>query len=470
MELLAVSISHENTPISIREKVSFTKKKQAEILKYIKQNIAEECVLLSTCNRCEFYLAGYNIKDKFIDCLVSLTDEFVKKYISIYEGDDCSRHLALTASGLKSMILGEDQILGQVKDAHEFAKEHLCCGKYLNTLFRISVTGAKKVKTETLLSKTPVSAATIAIKQCQNILGTLNNKNILIIGANGFTGRRILNDLSVNPIYHVTGCSLRDDICPGKDYRFVRTDIRDENEVRKLFKECRPDIVINTSALSVPDYCETHHAEAEATNVTAVETIAHVCEQYGSRFVHLSTDFVFDGKSTRLYKEEDEAIPVNYYGVTKLKAEKIIASICSNYAIVRVVVVYGKALPGQHGNILQLVANRLRNGETIRVVSDQWRTPTFVGDISVGVEKLMFHTANGIYHICGSECLTIAEIAYRVADFLKLDRSLIEPVTTEEMKETTPRPRFSGLSIEKAKAEIGYTPRTLEEGMEASLF
>ena len=145
MELLAVSISHENTPISIREKVSFTKKKQAEILKYIKQNIAEECVLLSTCNRCEFYLAGYNMKDKFIDCLVSLTDEFVKKYISIYEGDDCSRHLALTASGLKSMILGEDQILGQVKDAHEFAKEHLCCGKYLNTLFRISVTGAKKL-------------------------------------------------------------------------------------------------------------------------------------------------------------------------------------------------------------------------------------------------------------------------------------------------------------------------------------
>ena len=195
MELLAVSISHENTPISIREKVSFTKKKQAEILKYIKQNIAEECVLLSTCNRCEFYLAGYNMKDKFIDCLVSLTDEFVKKYISIYEGDDCSRHLALTASGLKSMILGEDQILGQVKDAHEFAKEHLCCGKYLNTLFRISVTGAKKVKTETLLSKTPVSAATIAIKQCQNILGTLNSKNILIIGASGKTGSIVLKDL-----------------------------------------------------------------------------------------------------------------------------------------------------------------------------------------------------------------------------------------------------------------------------------
>lgn len=100
MELLAVSISHENTPISIREKVSFTKKKQAEILKYIKQNIAEECVLLSTCNRCEFYLAGYNMKDKFIDCLVSLTDEFVKKYISIYEATIVRVILHLPRRGL----------------------------------------------------------------------------------------------------------------------------------------------------------------------------------------------------------------------------------------------------------------------------------------------------------------------------------------------------------------------------------
>ena len=154
---------------------------------------------------------------------------------------------------------------------------------------------------------------------------------------------------------------------------------------------------------------------------------------------------------------------MNYYGVTKLKAEKIIASICSNYAIVRVVVVYGKALPGQHGNILQLVANRLRNGETIRVVSDQWRTPTYVGDVSDGVLRLIEHTANGIFHICGDECMTIAEIAYQVADYMKLDRSLIHPTTTEEMNESTPRPRFSGMSIDKARTMLGYRPQKLKE-------
>ena len=230
-------------------------------------------------------------------------------------------------------------------------------------------------------------------------------------------------------------------------------------------KEVCPDVVINTSALSVPDFCETHHNEARATNITAVEHLARACEQYGSRFIHLSTDFVFDGRTDRLYTEEDEPNPVNYYGITKLEGEERVAECCGNYAIVRVVVVYGKALPGQHGNIVQLVANKLRSGETIRVVSDQWRTPTFVGDISYAVEQLMHHPRNGIYHICGSDCVSIADIAYRVAEVLKLDRSLILPVTTEEMQEATPRPRFSGLSIAKAKREINYTPHTLEEGI-----
>ncbi len=97
-------------------------------------------------------------------------------------------------------------------------------------------------------------------------------KKILIIGANGFTGRQILNDLSACKQYKLTGCSLHPDILPNnaEDYRFIETDIRNEADVRHLFKEVQPDVVINCSALSVPDYCETHHEEAYLTNVTAV--------------------------------------------------------------------------------------------------------------------------------------------------------------------------------------------------------
>ena len=294
-------------------------------------------------------------------------------------------------------------------------------------------------------------------------------KKILIIGANGFTGRQILNDLSVHTQYKVTGCSLHPDILPndaGK-YRFIETDIRNEANIKRLFEEVQPDVVINCSALSVPDYCETHHEEAYLTNVTAVSQLAVFCEEYKSRFIHLSTDFVFDEKINEdaglLYTEEDVPAPVNYYGYTKWKGEEKVAETCSSFAIIRVAIVYGRALPGQHGNIVQLVMNRLKAGQEIRVVSDQWRTPTYVGDVSDGVQRLIAHPTNGIFHICGDECMSIAEIAYQVADYMGLDRSLIHPVTTEEMNETTPRPRFSGMSIDKARTMLGYEPQKLKE-------
>lgn len=294
-------------------------------------------------------------------------------------------------------------------------------------------------------------------------------KKILIIGANGFTGRQILNDLSVHTQYKVTGCSLHPDISPndaGK-YRFIETDIRNEADIKRLFEEVQPNVVINCSALSIPDYCETHHEEAYLTNVTAVSQLAVFCEEYKSRFIHLSTDFVFDEKINEdaglLYTEEDVPAPVNYYGYTKWKGEEKVAETCNSYAIVRVAIVYGRALPGQHGNIVQLVMNRLKAGQEIRVVSDQWRTPTYVGDVSDGVQRLIAHTTNGIFHICGDECMSIAEIAYQVADYMGLDRSLIYSVTTEEMNEPTPRPRFSGMSIDKARTMLGYEPQKLKE-------
>ena len=193
----------------------------------------------------------------------------------------------------------------------------------------------------------------------------------LIIGANGFTGRRILQHLSLCGGYELTGCSLHKDIHPESNTHFVQADINDHPAIGRLIGEMRPDVVINASALSVPDYCESHHEEAHAANVLAVENMARCCEREDSRFIHLSTDFVFDGKNPSLYTEEDIPAPVNYYGLSKYQGELAVAANCSNYANVRVVVVYGKALPGQHGNILQLVKNRLEAGQQIRVVSDQ---------------------------------------------------------------------------------------------------
>lgn len=285
---------------------------------------------------------------------------------------------------------------------------------------------------------------------------------IILFGANGFTGRRVLKHLSLN--HQVMACSLHPDILPEKGYQFQILDMLDFDSMDILLNSFQPNVIINAAALSVVDYCEQHPVEAYKMNVTAVKHLAEYSKSNSCRLIHLSTDFVFDGLASEAYTEKDSPNPINYYGKTKQWSEEVIQQLCNNYAIVRIEVVYGKPFHGQHGNIVQLVKNRLENGQSIRVVSDQFRSPTWVEDIACAIESLLADKYQGIYHICGGETLSVADFAYRVAKYFDLDTSLIQPVTTEEMNEATPRPRFSPMSTEKAFREWGYKPSNLEEG------
>jgi dTDP-4-dehydrorhamnose reductase len=285
---------------------------------------------------------------------------------------------------------------------------------------------------------------------------------IMILGANGFTGRRILKHLSYK--HQVLACSLHPDILPEEGYEFHILDMQSDDDTDALLNNFRPDVIINASAMSVVDYCEQHPEEAYALNVTAVKHLAEYSQSNSCRLIHLSTDFVFDGTATEAYTETDTTNPINYYGKTKQWSEEVIEQACTNYAIARIEVAYGKPFPGQHGNIVHLVKTRLENGQSIRVVSDQFRSPTWVEDIARAIESLLSDKYQGIYHICGGETMSVADIAYRVAKHFGLDTSLIQPVTTEEMNEATPRPLFSPMNTEKALKEFGYQPSRLEEG------
>ena len=285
---------------------------------------------------------------------------------------------------------------------------------------------------------------------------------IMILGANGFTGRRILKRLSFK--HQVLACSLHPDILPEEGYEFHILDMQNVDATDALLNNFRPDVIINASAMSVADYCEQHPEEAYALNVTAVKHLAKYSQSNSCRLIHLSTDFVFDGTATEAYTETDTTNPINYYGKTKQWSEEVIEQACTNYAIARIEVVYGKPFTGQHGNIVHLVKTRLQNGQSIRVVSDQFRSPTWVEDIARAIESLLSDKYQGIYHICGGETMSVADIAYRVAKHFGLDTSLIQPVTTDEMNEATPRPLFSPMNTEKAFKEFGYQPSRLEEG------
>ena len=162
---------------------------------------------------------------------------------------------------------------------------------------------------------------------------------IMILGANGFTGRRILKRLAPN--HQVMACSLHPDILPEEDYQFQTLNMVDTDATDTLLKDFQPEVIINASALSVADYCEQHPEEAYALNVSAVKHLAEYSQASSCRLIHLSTDFVFDGIASEPYKETDSPNPVNYYGKTKRWSEEAIEETCTNYAIARVVVVYG---------------------------------------------------------------------------------------------------------------------------------
>lgn len=198
MEIAVVGLNHKTAPAEVREKVAYTDTKKIEVINSLLDGGLEEIVLLSTCNRSEFYIAvNENKISEAINsielCFMTyLAEEDCHKYIYVKRGQEAMQHLYKVAAGLDSIVLGEDQILGQVKDAHEFALKIGSSKKVLNKFFREAVYTAKKIKTELKISEQPLSISSIAVKFIKEKLGSYKDTSVFIIGL-GKMGRLALN-------------------------------------------------------------------------------------------------------------------------------------------------------------------------------------------------------------------------------------------------------------------------------------
>ena len=188
----------------------------------------------------------------------------------------------------------------------------------------------------------------------------------------------------------------------------------------------------------------------------------------GAAFIYISTDFIFDGISGP-YLESDLPGPVNYYGSSKLGAEKSVMESKLPWCIIRTVLVYGNILVGNRSNMVSWVQNNLSQGKPIQVVSDQWRTPTYVEDLAKGILLAIENKAKGIYHISGEELLTPYDMAMATAAYLALDINLIEKVTASIFVQAAKRPAKTGFIIDKAKNELGFRPLSFKEGLKKML-
>jgi dTDP-4-dehydrorhamnose reductase len=157
--------------------------------------------------------------------------------------------------------------------------------------------------------------------------------------------------------------------------------------------------------------------------------------------------------------------PVNYYGESKLAAEKAIINSTISWAILRTVLVFGVTPDMSRSNIVLWVKKSLEEGKTIHVVNDQWRTPTLAEDLAMGCFLAAQKKATGIYHISGEEMITPYEIAKQTAEYFNLDKSLIKLTDSKQFRQPAARPPKTGFIISKAKKELGYQPHTFKEGL-----
>ena len=290
-------------------------------------------------------------------------------------------------------------------------------------------------------------------------------KTILITGSNGLLGQKIIYALRNRPDVKCISTSRGGNRMKVKDgYEYASMDITDLNSVESVFQKYKPDVVINTAAMTNVDACESNRDEAWLLNVQSVEHIILACKKHGSHLIHLSTDFVFDGRKGP-YIETDEPNPLSFYAHTKYEGEKLIHASGIPAAILRTIIIYGAVDDNSRSNVVLWVINSLKNKKPITVINDQFRSPTLAEDLADACISAALKQAVGIYHVSGREVMNILDIAKIVADYFELDKGLIIPVSSAELKQPAVRPPVTGFIITKAVDELDFKPRTFIDGL-----
>ena len=289
---------------------------------------------------------------------------------------------------------------------------------------------------------------------------------ILVTGANGLLGQTIIR-LLLEKQYEVIATGKGEDrvdanSSPGYIYKDI--DITDGPAVERLIMEHRPSIIVHAAAMTQVDQCELNKQDCYNINVTATRFIIDAAKAVNARLIFVSTDFIFDGNNGP-YNENDEPAPVNYYGSTKLVAEKAVMESGLDYAIARTILVYGSVPATGRTNIVGFVRQNLEANKPIKMVTDQVRTPTFVDDLAKGIILIIEKNGKGIYHLSGEQEMTPYDIAVETAKYFGLNEALISKASTDDIKQPAVRPAKTGFNISKAKKELGYQPKSFREGL-----
>ena len=282
------------------------------------------------------------------------------------------------------------------------------------------------------------------------------SKRVVVVGASGLVGSRILRKLRES--YPAVAGTYRSRPAPGLHL----LDVTEPDDVADLFDALAPSAVVIAAAYTHVDGCERDPARSYEVNVRGTLGVARAASARGARVVFLSSDYVFGGAAGPHALDESPA-PLNVYGWHKLEAEQAVARESSSYAILRSCNIYGYEPDGM--NYVMAVYRNGTSGKPMRVPADQWGNPTYADDLVAAVRAAIELPESGVFHVAGPDYVDRVAWATRAARAFGLDPSFIEGVPTSSLGQPAPRPLYAGLDARSSLTRLDVTMRGLDAGL-----
>ncbi len=250
---------------------------------------------------------------------------------------------------------------------------------------------------------------------------------VLITGAYGLIGSRILELAPKNWEIITLSNELKKE--EFKNVFHVNADIKDFEKIEKAFFKYEPNWILHLAAYTNVDGAEREKNLAYEINCLGTKNIAALSKKVGAKLIFLSTDHVFDGRNGN-FKEEDKTNPINYYGFTKLKGEEEVLKNAATYTILRISYPY-RAKFEPKSDSFRFILKSLTTGKSLKLVSDQFITPTFIDDLALIIFSVIERNIFGLYHSAGNECLTFFDMGKLISKIFGLDEKLITETRLE---------------------------------------
>jgi dTDP-4-dehydrorhamnose reductase len=287
---------------------------------------------------------------------------------------------------------------------------------------------------------------------------------LLVVGANGLLGSNVVRagqqrGWTVSGTYHSTR--------PKFDIPLTQFDLREYDSFDDVLTEHNPDVVVNCAAMTDVDGCETNPEQAHILNGDAPGGLAAHCDANNVEFVHISTDYVFDGTDREPYSESADTNPVQVYGESKLAGEQAVTEEMTDSLVARLSFVWGIHRSSDDlTGFPAWVRSQLQSDQDVPLFTDQWVTPTRAGQAAETLLDLIEQDATGLFHIACSSCVTPYEFGEVIADHVGNNEELLSEGMMDDVERDATRPTYSCLDVENVESELGRPQPTLREDVE----